>query len=61
MMETALHALFTNDYKLAETVLLERDKVSDLESKVVERLLRERLPAGDLSAMRLISTSSLPS
>jgi phosphate uptake regulator len=57
MMETALHALFTNDYKLAESLLLERDKVTELESKLVERLLREKLPAGDLSAMRLISES----
>jgi phosphate uptake regulator len=57
MMGTALHALFANDYKLAETVLLEKDKVTDLESKLVERLLRDKLPAGDLSAMRLISES----
>jgi phosphate uptake regulator len=57
MMETALRALFANDYNLAETVLLERDRVTDLESKVVERLLREKLPAGDLSAMRLVSES----
>jgi phosphate uptake regulator len=57
MMETALRALFARDYKLAETVLLERDKVTDLESKVVDRLLREKLPAGDLSAMRLVSES----
>ena len=57
MMETALHALFADDYKLAETVLLERERVTDLESKLVERLLREKLPAGDLSAMRLISES----
>jgi phosphate uptake regulator len=57
MMETALHALFARDYKLAETVLLERDKVTDLESKMVERLLKEKLPASDLSAMRLVSES----
>ena len=57
MTETALRALFSNDYKLAETVLLEKDKVTDLESKLVERLLREKLPPGDLSAMRLISES----
>jgi phosphate uptake regulator len=57
MMGTALHALYANDYKLAETVLLEKDKVTDLESKLVERLLRDKLPAGDLSAMRLISES----
>jgi len=57
MMETALRALFARDYKLAETVLLERDKITDLETKLVERLLREKLPAGDLSAMRLVSES----
>jgi phosphate uptake regulator len=57
MTETALRALFANDYKLAETVLLEKDKVTDLESKFVERLLRDKLPPGDLSAMRLISES----
>ena len=57
MMETSLRALFASDYKLAETVLLERDKVTDLESRLVERLLKEKLPAGDLSAMRLISES----
>ena len=56
-METSLRALFASDYKLAETVLLERDKVTDLESRLVERLLKEKLPAGDLSAMRLISES----
>lgn len=57
MMETSLRALFANDYKLAESVLLERDKVTDLESKLVERLLNQKLAAGDLSAMRLISES----
>lgn len=57
MMETALRALFAHDYKLAETVLLEREKVTELESKLVDRLLKEKLPAGDLSAMRLISES----
>jgi len=57
MMETSSRALFASDYKLAETVLLERDKVTDLESRLVERLLKEKIPAGDLSAMRLISES----
>jgi len=57
MMESALRALFANDYKLAEAMLIERDKVTELESKFVERLLREKLPASDLSAMRLISES----
>jgi phosphate uptake regulator len=57
MMETSMRALFANDYKLAETVLLEREKVTDLESKLVEKLLKEKIPAGHLSAMRLISES----
>jgi phosphate uptake regulator len=57
MMETSMRALFSNDYKLAETVLLERDKVTELESKLVERLLKEKVPAGELAAMRLISES----
>jgi len=57
MMETALHALFANDYKLAEAMLLERDRVTESESKFVERLLKEKLPAADISAIRLISES----
>jgi phosphate uptake regulator len=57
LMDAAVRALFTDDYKLAEEVLLERDKVSSLESKLVERLLKEKMPASDLSAMRLISES----
>jgi phosphate uptake regulator len=57
LMDTALRAFFTDDYKLAEGVLLERDKVSNLESRLVERLLKEKLPASDLSAIRLISES----
>jgi phosphate uptake regulator len=57
MMETAIRALFTGDYQLAETVLFDREKVSGLESKLVERLLKEKMPASDLSATRLISES----
>lgn len=57
MMDTAIRALFAEDYQLAETVLLERDKVSSLESKFVDRLLKEKMPASDLSATRLISES----
>jgi phosphate uptake regulator len=57
MMETALRACFAGDYKLAETVLLEGGKVPDLESKLVEKLLKEKMAAGDLSAMRLLSES----
>ncbi len=57
MMDTAIHALFTDDYKLAEEVLLQREKVSSLESKLVDHLLKEKMPASDLSAMSLISES----
>ena len=57
MMETALRALFSGDYQLAETVLTNREKLPELESKLVERLLRERLPSSELSALRLISES----
>jgi phosphate uptake regulator len=57
MMETALRALFSADYKLAETVLMNKEKMLEVESKLVERLLRERLPASELSALRLICES----
>jgi phosphate uptake regulator len=57
MMETALRALFSGDYQLAETVLTNKEKMVELESKLVEHLLRERLPASELSALRLISES----
>lgn len=57
MMEAAVRALFAGDYELAENVLLDREKVPELESKLVERLLREEMPASDLSAARLISES----
>jgi len=57
MMETALRASFAGDYRMAESVLLEGSKVPDLEAKLVEKLLKEKMPAGDLSAMRLMSES----
>lgn len=57
LMDTALRALFADNYQLAETVLLDRDKVPSLESKLVERLLKEKIPASDLSETRLISES----
>ena len=57
MMENALKALFAKDYELAENTLLEKDRVAGLESKVLERLVKERMPAGDLSAITLISDS----
>lgn len=57
MMDTAVRALFTDDYQLAESVLLEREKISNLESKLVDRMIKEKMPATDLSATRLISES----
>jgi len=56
-MDSALKALFSDDYHLAESVILEKESISSLENKLVERLLREKLPAGDLSATRLILES----
>ena len=56
-MDSALKALFTDDYELAENVILEKEEISALENKLVERLLKEKLPAGDLSAVRLILES----
>jgi phosphate uptake regulator len=57
MMENALRALFSGDYALAEAVLIDKEKLPSLESKLVERLLKERMPASDLSSLRLISES----
>lgn len=57
MMENALKSLFTSDYELAENVLLEKDRMAALESKMLERMLKEKLPASDLSAITLISDS----
>src|SRR5208283_5056532 len=57
MMETALRALHTQDYDLAENILLEKDKMAGLESKLVERLFKEKMPADEVSAMTLISES----
>ena len=56
-MASALKALFSHDYQLAESVILEKEAISSLENKLVERLLKEKLPAGDLSAVRLILES----
>ena len=56
-MDSALKALFSHDYQLAESVILEKEAISSLENKLVERLLKEKLPAGDLSAVRLILES----
>jgi phosphate uptake regulator len=57
MMETALRAVHMNDYDLAESTLLEKEKVTGLESKLVERLLKEKMPADELAAVTLISES----
>ena len=57
MMENALKALFAKDYELAENTLLEKDRMAGLESKILERLVKEKMPAGDLSAITLISDS----
>jgi len=57
MMDTALRALFSDSYELAEGVLAGKEKTSGLEAKLVERLLREKMPASELSAYRLISES----
>jgi phosphate uptake regulator len=57
IMESALHSLFTHDYELAEKTLLEKDRMAVLESKLLDRLLKEKLPAADLSATTLISDS----
>jgi len=57
MMENALRALFARDYELAEATLLEKDRMGSLESKLLDRLLKEKIPAGELSAITLISDS----
>ncbi len=56
-MDSALKALFSDDYHLAESVILEKEAISSLENKLVDRLLKEKLPATDLSAVRLILES----
>jgi len=45
------------DYELAETTLLEKEKMATLESKLVERLLKEKMPANELSAVTLVAES----
>jgi len=57
MMDTAVQALFARDYQLAESVLIGREKISALESGLVERLLKEKMPANEQSALRLICES----
>ena len=57
MMEAAVRSLFESDYELAESVLTYREKISALETKLVERLLKEKMQAAELSALRLVSES----
>lgn len=57
MMGTAMQALFTSDYQLAERVLIDRERISALENKLVEDILNERLPGSEMSALRLVSES----
>lgn len=57
IMETALRALFTRDYDLAESTLIEKEKLAALETKLVERLLKEKLTANELSAITLVAES----
>jgi len=57
MMETAIRSLYTQDYRLAESVLEQKEKTSEIESRIVDRLLKEKIAANDLSSIRLISES----
>jgi phosphate uptake regulator len=57
MMENAVRSLFTGDYALADKMILEKEKMTALESKVIGRLLKEKMPATELSAVTLISES----
>jgi len=57
MMDNAMRSLFAADYEVAEKVILEKEKMAALESKVVGRLLKERMPANEVSAVTLISES----
>jgi uncharacterized protein with PhoU and TrkA domain len=57
MMEASMRSLFAGDYELAEKVLLDKQKIAGLESRLVERLVKEKMPANELSAITLISES----
>jgi len=57
MMETALRALFTRDYELAESTLLERERMATLETRLVERLHKDKMSANELSAVTLVAES----
>jgi phosphate uptake regulator len=55
LTQTAIQALFKQDYQLAESVLFEKEKISALESKLVKHLTRQKMPASELYALRLSS------
>lgn len=57
MMENALRALHTNDYEGAEKVLSDKERVATLESRLIERVLKEKMAASELAAVTLISES----
>jgi len=57
MMDNALRSLYTNDYESAEKILLDKERVSTLESKLIERVLKERMKASELAALTLIAES----
>lgn len=57
MMDNALRALYTNDYEFAEKLLLDKDKMATLESRLLERVLKEKMTATELAAITLISES----
>lgn len=57
MMDNALKSLYTIDYELAEKMLVDKDRISTLESKLVERILKEKMTASELAAITLISES----
>jgi phosphate uptake regulator len=57
MMDNALRSLYTNDYESAEKILLDKERVSAMESKLIERVLKERMKGSELAAVTLISES----
>jgi phosphate uptake regulator len=57
IMATAVQALFAGNYQLAESALADREKISTLETRLVEHLLKKKMPPSELSALRLISES----
>ena len=57
MMEDSLQGLFKEDFQLAESVISQKEQISGLEDTLVERLLKQRILASDLSGLRLISES----